>query len=127
MSSSDLALLVFNLAATLFLTGVAWSLQFVQLPMLRTEDTAMHRRLNTRLVIAPMAIEFVSTVWLAVLYRSVPLVAAFALWCGVAIATAGYTAAHSRGAIDRLKMWNLIRMWCWTARSGILIWVIMNR
>jgi hypothetical protein len=114
------ALLITNLAATLILTGIAWSLQFVQLPLLRKDDADLHRRRNSALVAPLMAIE---TVTAALLLRdpSPQIIAAFVLWIGVAIGTAGYTLAHSRNRLDLLPRWNLLRALCWTARSAILL------
>jgi hypothetical protein len=114
------ALLLTNLAATLLLAGIAWSLQFVQLPLLRKEDAESHRRRNSALVAPLMAIE---TVTAALLLRdpSPLIITAFVLWIGVAIGTAGYTLAHSRNRLEQLPRWNLSRALCWTARSAILL------
>ena len=114
------AIFIANLAATLLLTGIAWSLQFVQLPLLRSDDVESHRRRNSALVAPLMAIE---TVTAALLLRdpSTAIIAAFVLWAGAAIGTAGYTMAHSRNRIDLLPRWNLVRACCWTARSAILL------
>jgi hypothetical protein len=114
------AILLTNLAATLLLTGIAWSLQFVQLPLLRQEDAEAHRRRNSALVAPLIAIEAVAA---ALLLRdpSPLIIAAFVLWIGVAIGTAGYTIAHSRNRLDLLPRWNLVRASCWTARSAILL------
>jgi len=120
------ALLITNLAATVFLAGIAWSLQFVQLPMLTNENAASHRRLNSRLVIVPMIAEAVAAVWLLFDDRSAPVIAALLTWCGVSIGTAGYTLAHSRARLDQLHIWNLVRAIGWTARSAILISIMMK-
>ncbi len=123
------AVLLANLASTLFLTGLAWSLQLVQLPILLSGDVsrlALHRRLNTRLMVLPMAVEFGTAAWLA---RTTPLIAAFLLWCVVGYATLRYSLAHREGfaKMDRLNRWNWLRTLCWTARSGILLWIVAGR
>lgn len=118
-------LLLINLAATLFLTGIAWSLQFVQLPMLRPEDASRHRRLNTRLVIFPMLVEAITTIWLVIENPSPAIVAGGTFWIGMAIGTIGYTLAHSRGKLNELPRWNLLRTFCWTARVAILVSIII--
>lgn len=127
MPQSDLALLLTNLAATLILTGVAWSLQFVQLPMLDASNAARHRRLNTRLVIVPMIVEGVTAIWLFIRYPSMLMTVAFAWWSIAAIGTAFYTWQHSkpfdRGSLLRM---NLVRAIAWTIRCAILISVIMK-
>jgi len=123
------AVLLANLASTLFLTGLAWSLQLVQLPILLSGDVsrlALHRRLNTRLMVLPMAIEFGTAAWLA---RTMPLIIAFLLWCVVGFATLRYTLIHREGfaKMNRLTHWNWVRTLCWTARSGILLWIVAGR
>ena len=117
-------MLLVNFAATLFLAAVAWSIQFVQLPLLRPEDAARHRRLNTQLVIVPMLIEAITTLWLVIDRATPATITGEILWLGVAIGTIGYTLAHSRGALAQLPRWNLVRALCWTARSAILISII---
>ena len=113
-------LLITNLAATLLLTGIAWSLQFVQLPLLRKGDVESHRRRNSALVAPLIVIEAVTTTWL-MRDPSTQIITAFILCIGVAIGTAGYTFAHSRNRLDLLSRWNLVRALCWTGRSAILL------
>jgi len=117
-------LLLPNLIATLSLAAIAWSLQFVQLPLLRPADAPRHRRLNTRLIVLPILVEAIATLWLLFSKPSPRILAATALWIGALIATAGYTFAHSRAALHRLPRWNLARAVCWTLRSAILVSVI---
>ncbi len=72
-----------------------------------------------------MAIEAVTAPLL--LREGTPLIAvAEVLWIGVAIGTAGYTLAHSRNRLDLLPKWNLLRTLCWTARSAVLIAIMMK-
>jgi hypothetical protein len=132
------ALLLANLASTLLLTGLAWSLQLVQLPILTTGENPelkvrlmRHRVLNTRLMILPMATEFASAAWLAWSVRTAPVLIAFLLWLIIGYATVCYSLIHRKPgkdfqklALDRLKQWNWLRTLCWTARSGILLWIV---
>ena len=133
------SILLTNLAATLFLTGLAWSLALVQLPILLRGDypelarqLAMHRRLNSRLMIVPMSVEFATSVWLVFFPGAtrVPFLVALALICVIGYATVWYSLLHrqlkrgyNKPAMDRMRMWNLVRTLCWTARSGLLLWI----
>jgi hypothetical protein len=131
-------LLLSNLAATLFLTGLAWSLQLVQLPILWREDSpdllralAAHRRLNTLLMVLPMSVEAVTAVWLALAVPSRALLSGLVLWCVVAWATACYSRLHLklRGGYretsgDQMKFWNAMRALAWSGRSAILLWLV---
>lgn len=128
-------LLVANLAAAFFLTGLSWFLQFVQLPILRrvgatefSRIAALHRRRNTLLMAGPMMFEMI----VAVLYgwRSV----AFGLLAAVWLITflrhvplhrrllAGYDAE----ILPQITRWNLLRTLCWTARAGILVYLALG-
>jgi hypothetical protein len=94
--------------------------------MLRQEDAARHRRLNTRLVIAPMIVEAVTAIWLLAIDVRSPFVEfAFLFWVLSALGTAAYTYQHWR-PFDRrrLSRWNLLRAIAWTARSALLIFLI---
>jgi len=139
------ALLLANLAATLFLTGLAWSLALVQLPILLHGDypelvrqLALHRRLNSRLMVLPMSIEFATSAWLVFAPPSGTGRGLFGLGlgfvCVVGYATVWYSLLHrklTRGydkpAMDRMRLWNLVRTLCWSARSALLLWIVDQR
>jgi hypothetical protein len=139
------ALLLANLAATLFLTGLAWSLALVQLPILLRGDyselarqLALHRRLNSRLMALPMSIEFATAAWLDFAPPGGTNRSLFSLGvglvCVVGYATVWYSLLHrqltrgyNRPAMDRMRMWNLVRTLCWTARSALLLWIVNQR
>jgi len=107
------------------LTGVAWSLQLVQLPILRIDQLADHRRLNSRLLAGPMTIEFIAAVWLVIDRPGAATMAGLALSIAIGFATYQYSRVHSKSPdVARLKRWNLIRAICWTARSAVLIFLI---
>jgi hypothetical protein len=95
--------------------------------MLRQEDAARHRRLNTRLVIAPMIVEAVTAIWLIVDDQQLLMALAFLCWVQSAFWTAVYTYQHSR-PFDRCRLarWNLLRAIAWTSRSALLIWIIIK-
>ncbi|HLX43260.1 MAG TPA: hypothetical protein VKR43_07490 [Bryobacteraceae bacterium] len=140
MSSALLA----NLASTLFLTGLAWSLACVQLPILLRGDypelihqLALHRRLNSQLMVIPMSVEFFTAVWLVVappaaVGRASPAVG-LALICVIGYATVWYSLLHRKLArgfhkptIDAMRTWNLVRTISWTARSALLLWIVFR-
>ena len=39
----------------------------------------------------------------------------------------GYSLLHREAIMGRRKLWNLVRTLCWTARSGILIWIVSTK
>jgi hypothetical protein len=140
----NIALLA-NLASTLFLTGLAWSLALVQLPILLRGDypelvrqLAMHRRLNSQLMVIPMSVEFITSIWLIMVPpagfgRGLMSVAA-GLACVVGYATVWYSLLHrklrrgyDKPAMDAMRTWNLVRTVCWTLRSVLLLGIISWR
>jgi hypothetical protein len=116
-------ILLLNFAATLFLTGLAWSMQFVQLPILRADQLAEHRRRNTWLMIVPMTIEGVSAFWLAI-EPGVLLRIALMIWILLLTATILYSRASRRADLARLRRWNGIRVAFWSART-VLVGLIL--
>ena len=126
LRSLTVAVPMVNLAATLFLTGLAWSLQVVQLPILRTDQLAAHRRRNSLLMIVPMTIEIYSALWLAFLdQRWPPRIAAF-LCAVIGFATVRYSQASQRENLSALKLWNAIRTASWSFRSVLLIGYLLE-
>jgi hypothetical protein len=120
-----MTILAINLAATLFLTGLGWSLQLVQLPILRPDQLPLHRRLNSRLMILPMAVEFASAAALAISQPRSASFAALVLWIPVGFATLRYSMTHSKSPDPAaLRRWNLVRTVAWTLRSAILLYLV---
>jgi hypothetical protein len=134
--------LLANLASTLFLTGLAWSLAWVQLPILLRGDypelvrqLALHRRLNSQLMVLPMVVEFLTTAWLVFapppgIGRTPPVVG-LGLVCVIGYATVWYSLLHRRlksgyhkPTMDAMRTWNLVRTISWTARSALLLWMV---
>jgi hypothetical protein len=136
--------LLANLASTLFLTGLAWSLAYVQLPILLRGDypelvrqLALHRRLNSQLMVFPMAVEFLTAVWLAfappAAIGRTPTAVGLGLVCVIGYATVWYSLLHRkltrgyhRPTMDAMRTWNLVRTISWTARSGLLLWIVFR-
>jgi hypothetical protein len=135
-------LLLTNLAATLFLTGLIWCLQMVQFPlMLRAggfdfPGYVKQQRTRNTIVMAPvMLIEMVTAVWLLFDDR-VPhrdAFHAFLLLVVIWIVTfASIVPIHSKlgrgfdeAAIRVLIRRNWIRTMCWSLRSAILLWITL--
>jgi hypothetical protein len=126
----DVVLLT-NLACTLFLTGVAWVLQVVQLPLFsKTAPPGFvegHRRRNTILMAVPMFVELVTSVWL---WQVAALALVLVIWI---VTFVWYIPAYSRlargnaGAIRQLTGWHWVRTLCWTGRSAIMLWITAGR
>lgn len=139
------ALLLANLAATLFLTGLAWFMQIVQLPLfsiVRAVDLAAYaarqRRRNTALMVLPMAVESVTAVWLwrdgppgfsGVLFG--PLVLLALIWL---VTWTRYIPLYSRllrsydeAALQQLIAWNWVRTLGWSGRAGVMAWIAAGR
>lgn len=140
------ALLLSNLSATLFLTGLVWFLQIVHLPlMLRASklDFANFARIqrfrNTFLMAGPMLVEAVTGMWLwydtpegfsgGNLFRGAVLIVI--LWI---VTLVGIVPLHSHlidgydeSAIRSLMRRNWVRTVCWTLRAAMMIWVAASR
>jgi hypothetical protein len=117
------------LACTLFLTGAAWSLLVVQLPVLFEPGAIRKTRLrNTALIAVPMLIELVAAIRLG---QPVGLGFVLIIWAVTFVfyipdytrLTHGYDA----GIVRRLIAWQWIRTVCWTARSALLLWITAGR
>ncbi len=137
---SGSALLLINLCATLFLTGLAWFLQVVHLPlMLRADKTGFARyaktqRLrNTLLMAAPMLIELITAIWLVadtppgLSHENVILAAALVaiIWLEtfafIVPLNSRLMEGFDEAAIRALIRRNWIRTICWTIRSALMI------
>jgi hypothetical protein len=138
----NVALLLTNLAATLFLTGNAWSLQWVQLPILLRGDypelvgqLTLHRRLNSRLMGTPMTVEVLTAICLFFTpARGTILILATGALCVILYATSRYTRLHPRlrNGYDQISMkqmreWNFVRALSWTVRSALMLWIVAQR
>ena len=131
------------LAATLGMTGLIWFVQVVHYPLFGRVDPAAfgtyhadHTRLTGRVVLVPMVVELLTSIWL-VGDRPRGLSPA-AAWLGLlaAVITWGVTAFLSVPAHDhlgrgfeatwhrRLVATNWLRTWSWTAHSLLLLWAV---
>ncbi len=137
-------LLLANLAATLFLTGLVWELQAVQFPlMLRAGGLDFpgyvnHQRTRNTLVMAPvMLIELITGGWLLadnrlphrdVFHAALLILVIWLVTFGSIVPihsklARGFNEARVRTLIQR----NWIRTVCWSLRSAVMLWIAGRR
>jgi len=140
------ALLLANLAATLFLTGLVWYIQVVHLPLFRKIEGAgfieyarEQRRRNTLLMAVPMAVEFVTVIWLGLTLadgwlRSRLLQTLAPLGIAWIVTLNFYMPQYRRllggfneAVIRSLIRTNWVRTTCWTVRAGMMMWIVEER
>ena len=141
---TNLSLLV-CVASTLFMTGLIWFVQLVHYPLLGQVGVeafaryhAFHTMATARIVIAPMLLQWVSSVTLA--FSPTKGVGSILSWIGVGLATLCWLSTmtiqmplHQRlrrtydiRAIELLVSTNIIRTAAWTAHSIILLVILAN-
>jgi hypothetical protein len=134
-------LLLTNVAATLFLAGILWSLQIVQFPLMLSAQSGdfvayvrAQRTRNTLLMTLPMLVEAATGGWL--LTTPIPsrhlLTAMVLLVIGWIVTLGLIVPMHARimrgydpHAIRVLIRTNWIRTFCWTARACLMIWITL--
>jgi hypothetical protein len=150
------AVLLVNLAATLFLTGLVWFLQVVHLPLLLSVSPAefagcvtRHRRRNTLLMTGPMLAEAYTAVRLCwdksgwdksgwdkpTEFPAGELFGALVLLVIVWMVTFAWhmpqyqrlRGGSDNQAIHGLILSNWVRTACWTGRSAIMLWITAGR
>ncbi len=135
-------LVLINLAATLFMTGLVWFVQVVHYPLYSRVPPAgfvayqtAHTRVTTWVVGLPMLIELATSILLLV--DPPTPVSSMALWLGLALTgliwastaavqiplhdvlTAGYDGPTQR----KLVRSNWVRTIAWSIRSGLMLWI----
>ncbi len=125
--SQDIVLLELgvNFLVTSILAAFAWLMQFVGLPTLNAANAKKRRIANSAFMAFPMLAEAATTIML-LRNPSLPLVVAAVLWLGAIAGTIGFTLAYPRLSLDLLKRWNLLRALCWSARSCLLVAIMMR-
>lgn len=131
-----MALLLINAAATLFMTGVGWFVQVVHYPLLAAVGAdrfaayhEAHSRLTTRVVLAPMAVELVSSFALlfdrpegvgpaAVLAGTV---LALITWASTALIQVPQHRRLSPDGVRALVAGSWLRTLAWTAHAGLVL------
>ena len=133
-------LLLLNLALAAYLTGVIWTVQLVVYPAFAAVDparfVAFHARHSARIswvVLAPMVAELGLAAGLAWQGRTAPLWGAFGLvvfiWAATFFVSVPFhnrlgQSGYDYVAIDGLVRTNWLRTVAWTARLGLLGWVM---
>ena len=138
-----LAILLGNLAATLYMTGVIWFVQLVHYPLMDgvgeagfAAYEARHGQWTTAVVMPPMLIELATALWLV--WRPLPdiprsvmvagLIAVLALWAVTFfvsvpqhnVLASGFDAKAHRTLVAT----NWLRTALWTARAALMLWVV---
>lgn len=136
-------ILILQLASTLFMTGLIWLIQLVHYPLFahvgRAEFPlyeALHTRKITLIVMPMMLVELGSALVLVAspppgfsrLLPSIGLTLLAAVWITTAVWSVPAHGALSGGFQDgphaTLVATNWIRTLAWTARSGVLLWML---
>lgn len=136
-------LLLINLTATLFMTGLIWFVQVVHYPLFAAVGGerfgayhTAHSRRTTAVVMPVMLVEAGGAVLLAWQPpAAVPIAAAWAglllvgvVWISTALIQVPRHAQLGGGfdgaAIESLVRGNWLRTAAWSARAGLLLWVV---
>ncbi|MCB1144332.1 MAG: hypothetical protein H7A24_18065 [Leptospiraceae bacterium] len=136
---------VSNLFSTFFMTGLIFLIQIVHYPLfdLVSEERFLkyhseHSRLITFIVLPMMLTELMSSIFLIpdnpYLNRTMAILL-LALCVGIWVSTAFVQVPYhnllaggkSSNLISKLTNSNWIRTLLWSLRSGILIWILMDR
>jgi hypothetical protein len=134
-----MAILLANVAATLFMTGVGWFVQVVHYPLFGSIGPEefhsyheAHSRLTTRVVLVPMTVELITSAWLVV--DRPAAVGAAPVWVGLALAlfTWGSTVlvqmpqhrALGPAGVPALVALSWPRTVAWTAHSAVVLGVL---
>jgi uncharacterized membrane protein len=137
------ALLLLNVASTLFMVGLIWFVQIVHYPLFDNVAKASfadyelrHSRLTSRVVIPPMLIELGTTIWLVV--EAPPAVPAAAAWFGMLLLAIVWTstfalqvpqhkallAGFTRRTHTMLVATNWIRTIASSLRGIVVMWML---
>ncbi len=136
-------LLLANLAATWFLTGLVWFVQVVHYPLFCEVDPerfaayhAAHVKLTTRVVVVPMCVELFASIGLVLFPPSgvawpwvwVSLFLIVAIWVSTMLVQvrlhARLGAGWDRSVIRRLVATNLLRTFLWTTHALVLLYMV---
>lgn len=142
MSEVSRALLLAQLATTLPLAGLIWTIQLVHYPLFARVGAenfaayhAEHAQRITWIVAPLMLVELAAALaWIRWPFERAPswLAPAMAALVGVAWITTAFASvpAHAqlelgfvRGAFERLVATNWARTAAWTLRAGLLVWL----
>lgn len=134
-------LLLFNFALAAYLTGLIWTVQVVHYPSFAlvkpSEFVAYHQAHTTRIsyvVLLPMVVELGLALWLVWQGRALGAVVwwclalALLIWLVTFFVSVPFHNRLAQGfdyiAIDGLVRTNWVRTLAWTARAGLLGWLV---
>lgn len=135
--------ILINALCTWFMTGLIWFVQIVHYPLFAAVGVGrfqqyenMHCHLTSLVVVLPMIVEAISSLWLAIQWKrgdAALLWLNFALVAAIWICTAAFSIpSHERlcnvGFCEKTHQWllntNWVRTILWTLRSVILIYIL---
>ena len=138
-------LLLLNFAAAVYLVGLIWTVQVVHYPSFGLVPKeawaafhAAHTRRMSYVVLAPMVVELGLAVWLAWAGRSTlpggggwwSLALVVLVWAVTFLISVPFHNRLAQGydyiAIDGLVRTNWLRTLAWTARAGLLGWLLVR-
>jgi len=138
----DLAFLV-HVASTLFLVGLIWTIQIVHYPLFAnvgasgyTEYQQLHMSRITFVVAPVMLLELATAVYfVATAYGPIDprlfwlgLILVIAIWVSTALVQSPVHAKLVKGLdpdlVNKLVLTNWIRTILWTARGGLVLWMV---
>ncbi len=144
--STASALLLLNVSATLYMTGLIWFVQVVHYPLFAHADrarfadfAARHQRWTTFVVAPPMLLELITAAALCVFRPKAPapglpevgLALVIALWASTALLQVPQHRRLSTGydqqAVERLVRSNWLRTLLWTGRSALVLTLWCNQ
>ena len=135
-------ILLTNVFATLFMVGLIWFVQIVHYPLFSSVGQKefqryeqMHQRLTTWVVGPAMLVELATAF---ALLKFAPGESQTLVWTGIVlvgviwISTAtlsvpahnSLTLEYTQAAYDKLVRTNWIRTICWTARGGLMLYLV---
>ena len=138
-------LLLLNFAAAAYLTGLIWTVQVVHYPSFGLVPQgawaafhAAHSRRMGQMVLVPMVVELGLALWLAGAGRAAlpsgagwwSLALVLLIWAATFFISVPFHNRLAQGydyiAIDGLIRTNWLRTLAWTARTGLLGWVLVR-
>jgi hypothetical protein len=139
-------LLLGNLVVTLYLTGLIWTIGVVHYPLFNLADRttfatfeAAHSARISSIVLLPMLAELALSV--AFVFQSNSVAPSWAAWLGLALVIVNWlstfllqvpqhgvlSSGFSQSAVETLVATNWIRVAAWTARGGLLTWLVWRQ
>lgn len=137
-------LLIANVACTLFLVGLIWTVQWVHYPAFRWIEPsrfasfeAFHTRRITWVVAPPMILEALSALalvgwrpdWMPLWAAATGATLVVLIWVSTFAVQVPLHTRLARGwdeeAVETLILTNWVRTGLWTARGALMIWMIL--